>query len=152
MNDATDLLIPDEVVLQPHEYDLPAYLAGTTIGQHLNKHKQPVTIARKQIQYFGERGLPWADIEKFYGVSRVTLMRHYKVDYDKGVATTNIALRNKLVTMALAGSVPILIFVAKNRLNMSDLGETKDPETDEDLRTKSTEELLELAKILAANK
>ena len=138
-------LTPDEVLLQPEDYELPSYIAGSFRSQQ-EKLKQPVKITRKQLQYFGERGLPWADIEKFYNVDRVTLMRWYKADYEKGFVNTNIALRNKMVEMALGGSIPVLLFVAKNRLNMSDNGLTKDPETDENLKSRTTEELLDMVK------
>lgn len=140
-------LIPDEVLIQPEDYELPAYIAGG-YRKALDKTKPPVKVTRRNIQYFGERGIPWIDIEKFYGVDRITLMRYYKADYEKGVANTNIALRNKMVEMALSGSVPILIFVAKNRLFMSDNGATKDNETDTDLKGKTQEELLEMVKDL----
>ena len=140
-------LTPDEILLEPDDYELPAYIKGS-YREHQTKQKQRVKVTRKQIQYFGERGCPWEDIEKFYNVDRVTLMRWYKADYENGVAKTNIALRNKLVEMALAGNVPVLIFTAKNRLFMSDNGVTKDPETDEDLKSKTTEELLQMVKTL----
>lgn len=146
-----DNLTPDEVLLQPDDYELPESVSGS-YRKYQERAKLPVKVTRSQIQYFGERGIPWLDIEKFYGVDRVTLMRHYKGDYEKGVATTNIALRNKLVTMALNGSVPILIFVAKNRLFMSDNGVTQDPETDESLKTKSVEELTEMFRALTEKK
>jgi hypothetical protein len=133
-------LIPDEVILEPEDYDLPGYIKGS-YRLHQSKQKQKVKVTRRQIQYFGERGIPWLDIEKFYGVDRVTLMRHYKTDYEKGLANTNIALRNKMVEMALNGSIPILIFTAKNRLFMSDNGQTKDHETDEKISGLTDEEL-----------
>lgn len=138
-------LTPDEVILRPEDYDVPSCYTGEH-RKHLDRNKQPVKVTRQQITFFGERGVPWKDIERFYGVARVTLMRHYKADYDKGQANTNIALRNKMVQMALAGNVPILIFTAKNRLFMSDNGVTQDAETDEDLKTKSTEELVDFVK------
>jgi hypothetical protein len=134
-------LTPDEVLLQPDDYDLPGFISGS-YREHQTRQKQVVKVTRRQIQYFGERGIPWLDIEKFYGVDRVTLMKWYKADYEKGMANTNIALRNKMVEMALNGNVPILIFTAKNRLFMSDNGVTQDNETDEDLKQKTTEELM----------
>jgi hypothetical protein len=140
-------LTPDEVILQPDDYSLPGYISGA-YREFQTKQKQAVKITRRQIQYFGERGIPWLDIEKFYNVDRVSLMRWYKADYEKGVANTNIALRNKMVEMALNGNVPVLIFTAKNRLFMSDNGVTQNPETDEDLRQKTTEELMEMVDII----
>lgn len=142
---------PDEVVLQPDDYDLPASAGSATdpmLIEVQEARKTTVHITRKQLQYFGERGVPWADIEKFYNVHRRTLMRLFKADYERGVSTTNIALRSKLVDLALSGNIPALIFTAKNRLNMSDNGVTKDPETDTDLRQRSTEELEALARQL----
>jgi len=118
-------LTPDEVVLQPDDYDLPNFTKGWAKA-HAEKMKQPVKVTRRQIQYFGERGCPWEDIEKFYGVSRTTLMRYYQADYEKGKAQTNIALRDKMVQMALAGNGTMLIWLGKNRLGMSDNGPTDD--------------------------
>lgn len=124
-----DLITPDEVLLQPDDYDLPGFTKGWAKA-HLEKMKQPVKVTRRQMEYFGERGATWTDIEKFYGVDRVTLRRYYAVDYEKGVARTNVALRNKMVELALAGNPTMLIWLAKNRLDMSDAGPTtKDEET-----------------------
>lgn len=118
-------LTPDEVILQPDEYDLPDYIkASYRITQ--DKQKQPVKVTRKQIQFFGERGIPWQDVERFYNVNRTTLMNFYLADYEKGKANTNIALRNKMVEIALAGNITALIWLGKNRLNMSDNGPVPD--------------------------
>ncbi len=117
------LLTPDEVLLQPEDYDLPDYVKGS-YREFQNKQKQPVKITRRQMQYFGERGCPWEDIERFYNVNRLTLMRYYKADYEKGVGQTNIALRDKMVSLALndthKGQATMLIWLGKNRLGMSD--------------------------------
>ena len=125
----TDTLIPDEVVLQPADYELPNFTSGWAKA-HLEKMKQPVKVTRRQLQFFGERGVSWKDIERFYGVNRVTLMRYYQSDYEKGLATTNTALRNKMVEVALAGNPTMLIWLAKNRLNYSDQGPTEDYNSD----------------------
>lgn len=126
---AQEQLIPDEVLLQPEEYDLPNFTKGWAKA-HLEKMKQPVKVTRRQMEYFGERGTTWVDIEKFYGVDRVTLKRYYANDYEKGLSRTNIALRNKMVEVALAGNTTMLIWLAKNRLNYSDNGQiAEDGET-----------------------
>jgi len=147
----TTFEIPDEVVLEPHEYDLPQHAKGWAKA-HLEKMKQPVKVTRRQMVFFGERGVPWPDIEKFYNVDRITLMRYYKTDYEKGVANTNIALRNRMVDLALNADAKVattmLIWLGKNRLQMSDNGATHDAETGEDLTKRSTEELMEAAQTL----
>ena len=121
-------LSPEEVVLQPSDYDLPQYVSHH-YRAHLEKMKQPVKVTRKQMQFFGARGVPMVDVEKFYGVDRVTLQRYYKADYDKGFAATNVSLRSKMVELALAGNPTMLIWLGKNRLNMSDNGPTGDDAT-----------------------
>lgn len=126
---AVDQLTPDEVVLQPDDYDLPAFTKGWAKA-HLEKMKQPVKVTRRQVQFFGERGVTWTEIEKFYGVDRLTLMRYYRADYEKGAAQTNIALRNKMVEVALSGNVTALIWLGKNRLGMSDNGPTTTDDED----------------------
>lgn len=128
-------LTPDEVLLQPEDYDLPNFTKGWAKG-HVEKMKQPVKVTRRQMQFFGERGVTWVDIEKFYGVSRTTLMRYYQQDYEKGMATTNVALRNKMVEMALAGNPTMLIWLSKNRLQMSDSGPTGELETSDGVEFK----------------
>lgn len=88
-------LTPDEVVLQPDDYDLPGFCSGWAKA-HVEKMKQPVKVTRRQMQFFGERGVQWRDIERFYGVSRTTLMRYYALDYEKGLANINTALKGLL--------------------------------------------------------
>lgn len=139
----SDALTPDEVVLQPDDYELPNHAAGWARA-HLEKMKQPVKVTRRQMVFFGERGVPWNEVEKFYGVDRNTLMRYYKMDYDRGFANTNVALRNKMVELALAGNPTMLIWVGKQRLNQSDGGPSEDLEGN-DLKKQSTEDLLALA-------
>ena len=132
---------PDEVILQPEDYELPNITYGWA-KKHLEKMKQPVKVTRRQMQYFGERGVSWTDIEKFYGVSRVTLMRYYLADYEKGLATTNTALQNKMVEMALSGNATMLIWLAKNRLGYGDNGlHAEEQERKKELMGVSTEEL-----------
>lgn len=118
-------LTPDELLLQPDDYELPNFTAGWAKA-HLEKMKQPVKVTRRQMQYFGERGVSWTDIERFYGVSRVTLKRYYQADYEKGVATTNAALHNKMVELALAGNPTMLIWLGKNRLGQGDNGKQEE--------------------------
>jgi hypothetical protein len=141
-------ITPDEVVLQPDDYDLPGFTPQWAKA-HIQKMKQPVKVTRKQIQFFGERGVPWHEIEKFYNVDRVTLMRYYLTDYEKGVANTNISLRNKMVEVALAGNVTALIWLGKNRLGMGDNGLQEEEHTrKKELTALTTEELRERAKEL----
>lgn len=123
-------LTPDEVILQPTEYELPEYIKGS-YRNHQEKMKQSITVTRKQIQYFGERGASWLEIEKFYNVSRTTLQRYYLRDYEKGYALTNIALRNRQVVLALSGNPTMLVWTGKQRLGQSDAGPVGDI-TDED--------------------
>lgn len=148
-------LLPDEIILEPDDYELPEHLARTSDRMLFNKRKVRVKVTRKQIQYFGERGIPWLDIEKFFGVDRITLMRNFKPDYDKGIANTNIALRNKMVELALSGNPTMLIWLGKNRLQMSDDGPTVDADTGKELSKKSDEQLekraLELAEMVLKN-
>lgn len=121
-------LTPDEVLLQPDDYELPDYIPAT-YRNHQEKMKQTIKVTRKQIQYFGERGAPWREIERFYGVGRTTLQRYYLQDYEKGFASTNIALRNKQTELALNGNPTMLIWVGKNRLGQADTGEVMEAET-----------------------
>jgi hypothetical protein len=136
------LVTPDEVVLQPEDYDLPNFTAGWAKA-HQEKMKQPVKVTRRQMQFFGERGVSWMDVERFYGVSRVNLMRYYAADYEKGRATTNTALHNKMVELALAGNPTMLIWLGKNRLGQGDRGmqEEEYERTEKLLSKMSTEEL-----------
>lgn len=116
---------PETITLAPEDYELPSSIPES-YRILKTKQKQPVTITKKQIEYFGERGCPWADIEAFYNVSRVTLLRWFREDYERGRANVNTTLRSKMLELAFAGNPTMLIWLAKNRLNMSDQGEITD--------------------------
>lgn len=124
-----DGAVPDEVILQPDDYDLPE-LYPEFARKQLEKMKQPVKVTRRQIKYFGEIGAPWTDIEGFYGVHRHTLKRHYGVDYEKGYASANMAYRDRMHYWAMSdnpkAAITALIWVGKNRLGMSDQGQKTD--------------------------
>lgn len=117
----TEIDIPDELMLQPEEYDLPEYITGSYRKQ-LERHKPEVKISKKQIQFFGEKGVPWTDIEKFYNVDRITLMRNYMDAYEKGQANINIALRSKQIELALSGNPTMLIWLGKQKLGQTEQG------------------------------
>lgn len=121
---------PEFIVLEPEDYDLPASIPES-YKQLKSKKQGKVTVTRKQIEYFGERGCPWTEIEAFYNVSRVTLLRWFREDYERGRAKVNISLRSKMTELALAGNPTMLIWLAKNRLNMSDQGEVSDEKKQE---------------------
>ena len=109
------------ITFDPEDYDYPPQFERTF---QVRSTKKSVTIAFAQVQYFGSLGVPWSEMERFFGVSKTNLIFHFADAYERGRMDTNVKLRNKMVELALDGSIPALIFLAKNRLNMSDNGPT----------------------------
>ena len=60
------------------------------------------------------------EIAEFIGISDDTLVRNYEIFLLKGRSKLKIKLRRKIIEVALRGNVAMLIFLAKNFLQMTD--------------------------------
>ncbi|MDH7604339.1 MAG: hypothetical protein QHH13_05515, partial [Melioribacter sp.] len=60
------------------------------------------------------------EIAEFIGISDDTLVRNYENFLLKGRSKLKIKLRRKIIEVALRGNVAMLIFLAKNFLQMTD--------------------------------
>lgn len=60
------------------------------------------------------------EIANFLEINQTTLVRNYEKFLTKGRANLKIKLRRKIIEIALKGNVAMLIFLAKNYLDMKD--------------------------------
>jgi len=60
------------------------------------------------------------EIAEFFGVDEKTIKNNYSIFYTKGRAELKRTLRQKMIEVAMKGNVVMLIFLAKNFLQMSD--------------------------------
>lgn len=86
-----------------------------------NKGGRPkIEINEKQVEELAQIGCTLDEIGHVVGCSRDTLERRFAAIIDKGRNGGKTRLRKAQMTKALAGNVPLLIFLGKNILKQSD--------------------------------
>ncbi len=78
------------------------------------KHK-PTDATRKQVQDYAAIGTSQDDIAKVIGVSKNTLILHYRHELDTAMTKANGAVAGKLYSKCMDGNVTAMIFWLKTR-------------------------------------
>jgi|TARA_R100001530_G_scaffold29784_1_gene23383 hypothetical protein len=79
------------------------------------KGHKPTDDSREEVRRLAGFGIPGEDIALVVGVSRPTLIKHYRTELDDGVAKANAHVAGFLFNQARAGNVSAQIFWLKTR-------------------------------------
>ncbi len=93
------------------------------------KHK-PTDATKEQVRSFAAIGTPQEDIAKVIGVSKNTLLLHYRHELDTATTKANGAVAGKLYSKCMDGNVTAMIFWLKTRARWRETDPNKEPDGD----------------------
>src|SRR6516225_4696063 len=82
---------------------------------------------RQQVQSYAACGTPQEDIAKLIGCDAKTLRKHFRNEFDLGMAEATAAMCGYLFATAAAGNVTAQIFWMKTRMGLRERKAAEDP-------------------------
>ena len=110
------------------EEDYTVTKRGLFIKKYNSKKadKEGVVISYKEIEIFAKYFCPMTDMAKYFGVSEAVIRKHFTQTVIQTQTKVKQRIRQKQVSMALAGDKTLLIWLGKNYLDQSDNGVKND--------------------------
>ena len=93
---------------------------GTYLGIEVGRGDNKKIIDPKEVEKLAAIGMKNSEIAEYLDIDDSTLGYNFKQELAKGRHNLKVSLRKAQISVALGGSVPMLIWLGKNILGQSD--------------------------------
>ena len=121
INNGMESNIPEQPTSKKKTGNKPKQLVEATYtGIEVGRGENKKVIDPKEVEKLAAIGMKNSEISEYLDIDDSTLAYNFKQELAKGRHNLKVSLRRAQISVALGGSVPMLIWLGKNILGQSD--------------------------------